>query len=129
MVAGLIIKNKKVLLVHNTKHNGLRIEPPGGKKKAEEGWRDAVVREVSEELGVEVDPVKFFGAYNTNSPEGKFSVHMYFCDIISGKLSVLEPKKIPSFAWYSYDELEQLSKSKILVPNMRQALSEIRKYL
>ena len=32
MVAGLILEGKKLLLVHNTKYGGLRLESPGGKK-------------------------------------------------------------------------------------------------
>src|SRR3990167_2196168 len=94
MVAGLIIENGKLLLVHNTKHNELRIEPPGGKKNFAEGWKEAVKRELKEELGIDIAVGTLFGIYSTNSPEGAFAVHTYFCEITNGQPSITEPEKI-----------------------------------
>lgn len=76
MVAGLIVKGRKLLLVHNIK-SGLRIEPPGGKKKEAESWKEAVERELREELGIRVRVKAFFGEYDTHSPEGEFRVRLY----------------------------------------------------
>lgn len=129
MVAGLIIKDKKLLLVHNIKHNTLRIEPPGGKKKENENWEESVAREIKEELDIVVEPTDFFGIYDTLSPEGDFSVHMYFCKTIKGEPRVVEPDKINEFKWYSFDELEKLKKSSHLVPNMREALPNLKPFL
>ena len=129
MVAGLIIQNKKLLLVHNIKHNGLRIEPPGGKKNRDEEWKKSVVREIKEELNIIINPTRFFGLYNTSSPEGDFSVHMYFCEIIKGKPRIVEPGKINKFKWYSFNELEKLKKSGHLVPNMCEALPDLKPFL
>ncbi len=126
MAAALIIKDRKLLLVHNKKYNTVRIEPPGGKKHPDESWLEAVKREVEEELGIKVRPGKLFGAYDTTTPEGAFSVRMYFCDIISGEPRVVEPDKIPEFGWYSLNEIRKL---KGLVPNMVKALRELEKYL
>lgn len=128
MAAGLIIKDKKILLVHNAKH-GLRIEPPGGKKNEDEGWLEAVIREVYEELAIKVSPSKLFGEYETHSPEGEFIVRMYFCDIKEGEPKIIEPEKIPSFGWYSFDELEGLKDDGTLVPNMVSALPRLEKYM
>lgn len=129
MVAGLIIKNGKLLLVHNIKHNGLRIEPPGGKKNENEAWEESIVREIKEELDILVNATKLFGVYDTFSPEGDFSVHMYFCKIIKGEPRITEPDKINEFQWYSFDELEELKKSNHLVPNMCQALPDLKPFL
>ncbi len=126
MVAGLIIKDGKLLLVHNKKHGAVRIEPPGGKKHSGESSMEAVVREVEEELGIKCRPEKFFGAYDTSSPEGDFSVRMYLCDIVSGEPRIVEPDKIPEFGWYSFKELEAC---KALVPNMIEALPKLKEYL
>ena len=129
MVAGLIIREKKLLLVHNTKHNGLRIEPPGGKKNQDESWEEATTRELKEELDIEVRVGKLLGVYDTNSPEGEFSVRMYFCEIISGESKLMEPEKISKFNWYSYDEIAKLAESGVLVPNMKLALADLKPYL
>ncbi|MFQ5736787.1 MAG: NUDIX domain-containing protein [Thermodesulfobacteriota bacterium] len=129
MAAALIIRGGRVLLVHNTKHGGLRIEPPGGKKHADEGWEEGVEREVREELGVRVRPVRLFGTYSTHSPEGEFTVRLYLCEIISGEPRVMEPEKIPGFGWYSIDEIEGLKEEGSLVPNMTEALDDLKKHL
>lgn len=129
MVAGLIIRDKKLLLLHNIKHNGLRIEPPGGKKKEDEDWEESVVREIKEELDMIVKPTELFGIYDTFSPEGNFYVHMYFCKIIKGEPRIVEPDKINEFKWYSLNELEELKKSGYLVPNMCEALSNLKSFL
>jgi len=126
LVAAIIIKDKRFLLVHNKKHETTRIEPPGGKKHSDETWEDAVRREVEEELGIIVRPGRLLGVYDTVSPEGDFTVRMYFCDIVSGKPRVVEPDKVPGFGWYSLDEIRGLVG---LVPNMVEALGELEKYL
>ncbi len=126
LAAALIIKDKRLLLVHNKKYGTLRIEPPGGKKHHDETWPEAVKREVEEELGVKVRPGRLFGVYDTSSPEGEFSVRMYFCDIISGEPRVVEHDKVPGFGWYSFDEVRGLVG---LVPNMVKALRELERYL
>jgi 8-oxo-dGTP diphosphatase len=126
LVAALIIKDKKLLLVHNKKYDTTRIEPPGGKKHSDETWQDAVIREVKEELGVIVRPGKLLGVYDTVSPEGDFTVRMYLSEIVSGEPRVVEPDKIPGFGWYSLVELRRL---KGLVPNMVTALGDLEKYL
>jgi 8-oxo-dGTP diphosphatase len=126
MVAGLIIENGKLLLVHNTKHNLKRVEPPGGKKEAGERWREATIREIREELGILVKPTKLFGIYSTHSPEGDFAVHMYFCEIVKGKPGISEPEIISNFAWYSYEDLVN---EENLVPNMNKALPKLKNFL
>ena len=125
MVAGLIKRNGKLLLIHNTKY-GLRIEPPGGKKHPEESWKQAVIREIEEELGIRVQVKKFFGAYHTLSPEGEFDVRMYWCTILEGEPRTQEPEKSAGHNWYSFEEMEQLME---LVPNMQMALPKLKHHL
>lgn len=124
MTAGIIIRDKLVLLVHNTKH-GLRIEPPGGKLEAGEGWEESLLREIREELGVQARVTGLLGEFRTHSPEGDFLVRMYFCEIISGEPQVMEPGKVSSFGWYSADDLRRLAEDGTLVPNMREAMGRL----
>ena len=128
MVAALVIRDKRLLMVHNVKE-GLRIEPPGGKKEDDEEWLMAVIREVYEELGVKVRPMRLFGEYDTHSPEGEFRVRMYFSEITDGEPEILEPEKISSFGWYTYSELEGFRDNGTLVPNMVEALPALKRYL
>lgn len=128
MSAGIIIRNKRMLLVHNMKH-GLRVEPPGGKKLPDEGWEESVAREIREELGVEVRVGGLFGEYRTHSPEGDFMVRMYICEVASGEPRIMEPEKVPAFGWYSLEDLKKLSSEGSLVPNMRLAIDDLEELL
>ncbi len=127
LVAGLIIKDDKILLVHNIKH-GLRVEPPGGKIEPGETPESAVTRDLKEELGIRVRPVSLFGTYDTVSAEGEFSVKMYFCEIIDGepRAQKAEENKINHFEWYSFDEIEQMKNEGVLAPNLVEALPRLR---
>ncbi len=129
MTAALIIENGKLLLVHNTKHNGLRIEPPGGKRYGNEYLEECVIREVKEELGIDIKPIKLFGIYETSSPEGDFKVYMYLSEIKKGNPTLKEREKISNFGWYSFEEMREFKEQGILVPNLCSALNDIQKYL
>lgn len=127
LVAAIIRRHRRMLVVHNIKY-GLRIEPPGGKTKEGETPEDAIRREVLEELGMIIEPVSLIGIYTTHSPEGSFDVHTYDCDILEGEPQIgLEPGKIGGFEWLDADTLMALSSDPAsgLVPNVRAALKDI----
>src|SRR3954469_22203906 len=54
VVAGLIVRGEEILICQRTKHQSmpLKWEFPGGKIEAGEQPRDALVRELEEELGI-----------------------------------------------------------------------------
>lgn len=126
MVAGLIIKNNKVLLVHNIKHNQLRIEPPGGKVENDEVLKEATVREIKEELGVDVIVKDLFDHQEVTTPEGPFSIYTYFCDIVAGSPKICEPEKISYFSWYNKTDLNVLLKQGHLVDNLLSSIGKVK---
>ena len=125
LVAALIVRDKKLLLVHNVKHGMVRIEPPGGKRHSGETREAAVAREAMEELGIEVRVKGLLCGHPTHSPEGGFIVHMFVCEITGGEPRVVEPDKIPSFGWYRIEDMEQMKEDGTLVPNRGGALEEV----
>jgi 8-oxo-dGTP diphosphatase len=88
-VYGIIIKDKKILL--SKQWDGYDF--PGGGIELGEDTQNALIREVKEETGMDVKPLKI--QYCSNSffklPfKGNFvhSIHMYYkCDITGGELS------------------------------------------
>jgi len=135
LCAGLIIRDRRILLVHNVKH-GRRVEPPGGKREPNSDYDDGyepyehtVKRELKEELGIIVEVGKKLGAYRTISPEGIFYCHMYFCTINSGEPTPQEPDVIDQCEWYSYNQLLKLKEQDLLVPNMVDALEDLKSLL
>lgn len=128
MVAALIIKDQKLLLISNIKHNQLRIEPPGGKVKNDETPEHALIGEVKEEIGVNIKPIELFGIYDTRSPEEDFEVYMYLSKIINGKIRIRkeERTKIRKPKWYTIDDLID---NEFLVPNVCRAIPKLKEML
>lgn len=125
MTAALIIEDRKLLVVHNIKH-GLRIEPPGGKKEDGETLEDCVIREVREELRIDIKILELFGVYKTNSPEGNFRVSMYLSKISGGAPEIQETNKHSKFEWCDYSSLENYKQQNYLVRNLCEALPKLR---
>jgi len=128
LVAGLIIKDSRLLLLKNIKHGLPRVEPPGGKVAPGESYVEALKREVREELGVEAGNFRPFAVHRTRSPEGEFQVHMYSCDILSGQPQCMEPEKFSCFGWYALLEVERFMEEGVLVENMASALPELKRF-
>ena len=128
LTAALIIQEKELLLVSNIKE-GLRVEPPGGKRRHGEGLETCVVREAGEELGIEIEPIRLLGTYPTDSPEGQFDVHMFLSRITRGTPHIREKEKFSGFDWYTFARIQELQQRGVLVPNMCLALEDLRDYL
>lgn len=126
LVAGIVIRDGMVLLVHNTKHGSMRVEPPGGKVHPGEDPEDSLRREMLEEVGVNVTRMELLGSYDTDSPEGPFTVMTYLCNDTEGEPVLKEPEKITGLGWYSYAALKRLEEERVLVPNVSSALDVIR---
>lgn len=124
MSAGLAIRDKRLLTIHNIKHGNIRIEPPGGKRREGESLYGCLVRETFEELGIIVRPYRLFGIYKTVSPEGEFNVAMYLTRIVSGEPVIQEREKLKhsAFGWYDIEELIRFNERGLLVPNLNAAL-------
>lgn len=58
----LLIQNNKVLLVKHTYDKAWYL--PGGGVKKGESYKEAICRELKEEIGVELNNIELFGVYN-----------------------------------------------------------------
>lgn len=85
---------------------------PGGKVEFDENVRDTLVREMKEELGVEVEIQESLGFgqdWEVHVKKGKCSrLILYFlCSIKSGEINV-DPDEALDHRWVTLDEMKQL---------------------
>ena len=79
-------------------------EFPGGKREEGEEIKQTVVRELKEELGIEVEPISFFMKLDHAYSHFTITLHAYLCSHLSG---TPRPKESQQVKWVSISELEE----------------------
>ena len=107
VTAALVIEQGKLLVTQRKKDSsqGLLWEFPGGKVKEGEEPREALRRELKEELDVEVKVGMIFDAVFYSYPEYPILLLVYRCWIEKG---FLKPIGCHDLRWVSLQELEKL---------------------
>lgn len=77
---------KKVLLCHRRDHDLWNL-PGGGLEKGESPW-EGVIREVKEEVGLEVEVARLQGVYS--KPQADEIVLSFICNKIGGKINLTD---------------------------------------
>ncbi len=77
-------------------------EFPGGKIEADETPQQALRREISEELDVEISVGELLGTVEWDYPNFHLTMNCYWCHMVDGELSLLEHEAL---RWLSRDEL------------------------
>jgi 8-oxo-dGTP diphosphatase len=102
--AGLLFRSGKLLITqrHARAHLGGLWEFPGGKREPGETFEQCLVRELREELGVEVVVGELFDTVEHAYPERTVSLKFFLCSLLQG-----EPKPVDCAAvkWVSHAEL------------------------
>ena len=98
VVAAIIKKNNRYLIVqrNKNKHLGLKWEFPGGKVKSNESFKEALIREIKEELNITIS-VQDKIAQETYK-DHKIDIHLFYflCTQLSYTIELREHEKI---AW------------------------------
>lgn len=107
IAVGLIVNSRGELLIALRPDNGMLgglWEFPGGKKESHETLREAVARELKEELGVEVAVYGKMKQLKHAYSHFKITMHVFWCKIING-----DPKPISSerIEWVSLGKMDQ----------------------
>ena len=120
VVAGYLIHNNKVLLIHHRKLD-LWL-PPGGHIDKDETPDEALIREFQEELGLEIEILNYNDIPKEGSVKKKLALpfdvnvhsvgdhdHCCFFYLCKSKSEVLALNKneLKNFGWFSKDELNQ----------------------
>jgi mutator protein MutT len=102
--AGLIFREGKLLVTQRRAdaHLGGLWEFPGGKREAGETFEECLVRELREELGVEVKVEKLFESVTHTYPEKTVHLKFFICEVIAGEPM---PLGCAQLKWVSRSEL------------------------
>ena len=108
VVAALLIENRRVLVSRRPsgKHFGGYWEFPGGKVERGEDPRDALTRELEEELGLQVRIGAVEETVLDRRPKRDVLLLFYHCDRVEG--SVPERRQVQEWTWASLGELREL---------------------
>jgi len=105
VAAGLIFRDGKLLITqrHADAHLGGLWEFPGGKREADETFEQCLVRELREELGVEVRAGELFESVTHAYPEKTVHLEFFLCEIRKGEP---QPLGCAALRWVSLVELK-----------------------
>lgn len=104
-------------------------EFPGGKVEDGENSRDAVVREIKEELDTEVNVLELFDVVEYDYPNFHLSMECFICTVKSGNLLLKEHEDA---RWLSKDELysvDWLEADRMVIRKLEKQMNEKRKVL
>jgi 8-oxo-dGTP diphosphatase len=102
--AALIFRDGKLLITqrHAKSHLGGLWEFPGGKREAGETFEQCLVREIREELGVEISVGQLFEEIHHAYPEKSVRLKFFICQLISGEP---QPLDCAAVQWIGKTEL------------------------
>lgn len=119
----VIAKGDRVLLVQQRKEIAKGLwSYPGGAIEEGETAEQAVVREVKEELGVELINPRFLKSYLITTAQGELIINTFTGELL-GKI-VLKDDELMAYGWFSLDELEVKSdlRGKVVIEQARDVL-------
>lgn len=102
--AALIFRDGKLLITqrHAKSHLGELWEFPGGKREANETFEQCLVREIREELGVEIAVGELFEQISHDYPEKSVHLKFFVCKLLSGEP---QPVDCAAVKWVAKSEL------------------------
>lgn len=106
VAAGLVFEEGRLLITQRPPGGHLAglWEFPGGKLEPGESWEGALVRELREELGIDVVVGREFCRIQHAYPQREVRLRFYVCRIASGTPS---PIACSAVAWVGPDELDR----------------------
>ncbi|HET7320607.1 MAG TPA: NUDIX hydrolase [Candidatus Saccharimonadales bacterium] len=125
-LAGCVVVDgyDRLLLLHRNTQKFQHWELPGGKVEKGETAEAAAVRELREELGVQVRLVKALGSEEFEDADGYFRYHWFQAVIEGGEPEVQEAGKFDDFDYFDLEDLMSLSLSanmQVLLPKLASA--------
>jgi len=113
LLAGCVILDDydRILLLHRNTEQFHHWELPGGKVEEDETAEAAAVRELREELGVNVQLTKALGSEEFEDENGAFRYFWFQAKVLGGEPAVQERAKFDDVDYIEFDDLPALSLS------------------
>ena len=117
VAAAIIFREEKVLCVQRPvnarEYISSKWEFPGGKVEVDESREEALVREIREELSVDIEVSEFLMTVEHTYPDFHLTMHVFKCVLDQGEITLNEHVALK---WLSVDELDQLDWAAADVP-------------
>lgn len=112
-LAGCVILDDygRILLLHRSRGDHEQWELPGGKVEEGEDPEETAMRELREELDLEVQLTKLLGSDTFEQDEDVYEYHWFQAEIVKGEPTVLETDSFDDVDYFELDDLPTLSLS------------------
>lgn len=109
-VAGILIKENRLLLIAHKKNNEIYWLLPGGGVDYGESLHEALMREFVEELNITVDVDDVVLISDSIDPTGERHVVniCFLCSHLSGDLALGEEKRLYDFKFFEMEEIPEV---------------------
>ena len=120
VVAAVIKKNNKYLIAqrNRNKHFAFHWEFPGGKVDNGETFEIALLREIKEELSIDIKILKKISSQKHKDDKINVNVHYFLCEHLDGKIYLFE-----------HEDLKWITKTELFSYKMAPGDSKIIKFL
>ena len=92
VVCAVISKENKILIAQRSEKMKLPLkwEFPGGKLEEGENEEEAIIREIKEELNIDILPLKKISSHIHDYGSFKINLIAYLCNYVAGEIELLE---------------------------------------
>lgn len=124
-LAGCVLTDaeQRIYLLHRNKKGVTQWELPGGKVEPDESAEQAAIRELHEELGVDVVIDRRLGDTQFTENEVTYTYVWFLARIVEGTLTICEPETFDDIRAFSIAEMADMKLSN----NMQQLYKQINK--
>ena len=124
VVAAVIMHNQKILCVQRSENKyayiSKKFEFPGGKMEEGETKKQTIIREIKEELNMDIIPIKELKTVEHEYPDFNLKMHSFISECLSSEVFLSEHI---DYKWLSVSELETLDWAAADLPIVEQLIN------
>jgi len=124
VVAAVIMHNQKILCVQRGENKleyiSKKFEFPGGKMEGGETKKQTIIREIKEELNMDIIPIKELKTVEHEYPDFNLKMHSFISECLSTEVFLSEHI---DYKWLSVSELETLDWAAADLPIVEQLIN------